>query len=236
MKLAILAATAVTSDAFYWITPPGMSSYELWYDYYEPPREPAAPSPYWTASADAYELKMRLPELEPQSITAALAADGTKIEVVGERKIDGCTCQPTTVKEVKLPYRPRPDDIDVSIGSSGVLSLRLARNKSDKADGSTPLAVKVLEASPAPSADNKDEAQSEPGTRPLRFVPHSSATDTPLEQQEKSLTDKFRSAALASVAVQRQTESANESTAASNEPQGVPPPNEHLGEGETSKA
>lgn len=232
MKLALLATIATLSDAYFFLSPP-RTSYELWYDYYEPPRE-SAPSPYWTASTDAYELKLRLPDLEPQSITAALSSDGTKIEVAGERKIDGCTCQPTTVKELSLPYRPRPEDVDVSIGTSGVLSLRLARNNGNKVDAPTPLAVKVLEAPSTTSTDNK-EAREEPGTRPLRFIPHASAAESSssnvasLEQQEKSLTDKFRSAASAAV-----SQSAKESTVhsvdaaaaavGSNDPQGVPPP------------
>ena len=116
--------------------------------------------------------------------------------MAGERKVDGCTCQPTTVKELSLPYRPRPEDVDVSIGTSGVLSLRLARNNGNKVDAPTPLAVKVLEAPSTTSTDNK-EAREEPGTRPLRFIPHASAAESSssnvasLEQQEKSLTDKL---------------------------------------------
>lgn len=53
-----------------------------------------------------------------------------------------------------------------------------------------------------PKAKEGDEFQP-PGTRPLRFVPHESASDggpPSVEAQEKSLTAKFRSAALASLA------------------------------------
>merc|ERR1719231_1784946 len=102
----------------------------------------------WTISTDAYELKVRMPDLEPASVRAALAQDGTKIEVIGERKIEGCTCTPSTLKEISLPYRPRAEDIDVAMEKDGVLTLRLERHA--KADAPTPLNVKQ-------AADKKEE-------------------------------------------------------------------------------
>lgn len=161
---------------------------------------------------DAYELKVRLPDLEPTSVRAALGADGTKIEVVGERKIEGCTCQPSTVKEISLPYRPRAEDIDVALDKEGVLSMRLLRQPA-KAEDATPLKVSVAaDKEPAPEAE----------TRKLRFVPHESAQQPSskagtIEEQEKNLTDKFRSAALAAVAVQHEHPSAKEAAAATAE-------------------
>lgn len=83
-----------------------------------------------------------------------------------------------------------------------VLSLRLARHA--KADTATPLKVSM--------ATQKDKDTSTE-TRPLRFVPHASAAEgdatasTPMstpQDQERTLTEKFRSAALASVAVQHE--------------------------------
>merc|ERR1719198_1606407 len=120
--MALIALFASPVSAFFW-------DYELYsmprYHYYT--HLDTAPSPYgWTASTDSYDLKLRLPDLEPQSVSAALASDGTKIEVAGERKIEGCTCQPRTVKEIALPYRPRAEDVGVTI-KDGVLSLSLAR-------------------------------------------------------------------------------------------------------------
>ena len=74
-----------------------------------------APSPYWSATPDAYDLKIRLPDLEPGTVEAQLSSDGKKIEVKGERKIESCSCKPTTVREIALPYRPRAEDITVTI-------------------------------------------------------------------------------------------------------------------------
>jgi HSP20 family molecular chaperone IbpA len=201
LKLATLASLAALNNALFWMPP--MRTYDLYYDEYltrSGDVEPA-PSSRWTVSADAYELKIRMPDLEPASLTAALASDGTKIEVVGERKIEGCSCRPSTVKEIGLPYRPRAEDIDMSV-EKDVLSLRLARHA--KADTATPLKVSM--------ATQKDKDTSTE-TRPLRFVPHASAAEgdatasTPMstpQDQDRTLTEKFRSAALASVAVQHE--------------------------------
>lgn len=193
--------TAALSNAYLWSTPlnhlelfsPPRASYDLWY---EREVEPRQPSPYWTASTDGYNLKMRLPDVEPQTVSAQLAADGETIEVAGERKIEGCSCRPSTVKQVKLPYRPRAEDVDVTM-KDGVLSLTLARHA--KADAATPLKVNL------PEEPKQEKEGDEPQTRPLRFVPHESAVETSppsvdLDAQEKRLADKFRSAALASLA------------------------------------
>lgn len=178
---------------------PPRPTYELWYDGFisrgdvqtEMYRQP---SPHWTATTDAYQLKQRMPDLEPQSVKAALSSDGTKIEIHAERKVDGCTCTPTIIKEVALPYRPRAEDVEVMM-KDDVLSLKLARHA--KADVPTPLKVHVLE-EPAP---DKEVTQAQTTTtRQLRFVPHESATEKTLEEKEKSLTEKFRSAALSSLA------------------------------------
>lgn len=156
------------------------------------------PSPYWTSSADAYELKMRLSDIEPQSVSAALASDGKKIELTARRKIEGCECKPAVVEQIALPYRPRAEDIAVTV-KSDILSLKLARRAS--ADESTPLEVTVQDK--APEAKEGDDSQTPAGTRPLRFVPHESANEVQqpsVDEQEKSLTAKFRKAALASLA------------------------------------
>jgi len=208
--LTMLSLLAVTANAFVWM--------EMDYDMYSPllsypvrnhlaPRWDRYASPYWSANEDAYELNMRLPDLEPQTVSASLASDGKKIEVAGERKIEGCSCRPTSIKEIDLPYRPRAEDVDISM-KDGMLSIRLARQAD--ASAATPLKVKLVEEPKEKEAEAPADASQ---TRPLRFVPHASATDAKkrsVDEQEKSLTDKFRSAALASVAT---TYSAHATTA-----------------------
>merc|ERR1712196_736881 len=100
--------------------------------------------------------------------------------------IEGCTCRPSQVREISLPYRPRAEDITVAVDRD-VLSLRLARRP--KTDASTPLTVtrdKAAEEAPSTEA------------RPLRFIPLASATEVgpppSVEEKEKGLIDKFRSA------------------------------------------
>jgi len=181
-------ALPATASGFYWMQP---RYNEFLYEYSIPSTE----SSHWTVSDEAYELKTRLPDLEPDSVTATLGAEGSKIQVVGERKIEGCSCRPSQVREISLPYRPRAEDISVAVDRD-VLSLRLARRP--KTETSTPLTVTVTRDKAAQEAPSTE-------VRPLRFVPHESATeDGPpsVEEKEKGLIDKFRSAALASVAVQ----------------------------------
>lgn len=98
--LTLAMTAALSSNAFIWapystydLFTPRWPSYELSsYDVQRevsrcarteflrnPSRPPQQPSPYSTT--DAYELKMRLPDLEPESVTASLASDGNKIEL-----------------------------------------------------------------------------------------------------------------------------------------------------------
>lgn len=190
LRIACLASLVAFNEALLWAPSWGPTRYEAIYDMSA--YEEAPPTTRWSASPSAYELKVRLPDLEPNSVKAALTSDGTKVEIIGERKIEHCTCSPSTVKEITLPYRPRAEDIDVSYDKDNVLSLKLARHS--KVDAATPLTVTT-----------RAEDQGAEERRPLRFVPHESATEKDsLHTQEKMLQDKFRSAALASLAVQRE--------------------------------
>merc|ERR1719421_2161792 len=181
MHRLALAALVAQTDALYWMSSP---RYDLYSTFMTHADVEPAPSSQWVVSKDAYELKVRLPELEPTSVRAALGVDGTKVEVIGERKIEGCQCHPSTVKEIALPYRPRVEDVDLAL-KDGVLALRLARQP-PKAESTTPLKVSVTQ---------KEEQVEE--TRSLRFVPHESAQAASVEKQEENLTEKFRPAAPA---------------------------------------
>lgn len=234
MLLLQTLAMVTSTHALLWTLPP--SRYDIYdiYSYGKVAEAPTAPSPLrWTATPDSYELHVRLPALEPASVTASLAADGTKIEVTGERKIDGCTCRPNLVQEISLPHRPRPEDVDVSF-EKDILSLKMARHA--KTDEPTPLAINVVReeasmqtqvadmdkgtADLAPQATDKQGA-GQPRTRPLTFVPHASANEGPapgtsapsLAEQEVALADKFRSAALAALATTRGETSSKEAAA-----------------------
>lgn len=193
--LGSLAMATALSNALVWMPP--TTEYWEWHPLSRVEHQPTRAvesSPSWTATTDSYDLKVRLPEMEPHSVSASLASDGNHIEVVGERKIEGCSCRPSIVEQIRLPYRPRAEDISV-IMKDDLLSLKLTRHA--KEDGPTPLKVTVSE--PPKPAD--DDASAEAGTRPLRFVPHQSAVEKPsVEAQERTLTDKFRTAALATLA------------------------------------
>jgi len=192
MPSLALAMMAASATGFFWLdhdTAYAPRTYQL-YDYRSTAdaldvARSVAP-PRWSASDDVYELKMRLPDLEPKTVSAALASDGKKIELVGERKIEGCSCRPSTVKEIALPYRPRAEDVDVSV-KDGLLSIRLARHA--QANAATPLTVTLIDEPKDKEADAPADASQR---RPLRFVPHASAVDT----TERSADAKERSAAF----------------------------------------
>jgi len=164
---------------------------------------------------------MVLPEMEPSSVSASLSSDASSVSVSGKRKFEGCKCEPVAIREISLPYRPRPEDVTISLDSN-VLTLRLARGRDAKTAAPVPLSVTI-----APK-ESPEEASSGEKTRPIRFVPHASATatteDAPVgssvEAQEKSALDSFRAAAQAALAVAhvetRATE--NQSAAAAGAP------------------
>jgi len=182
----------------------------------------------WAATPDFYSYKMRLPDMEPDSVSAMLSADSSSIKITGKRKFEGCTCEPTTMREVALPYRPRPEDVSIQYDEGdatrdSLLTLKLARHA--KAEAAVPLKVTVAEPPKAVEPTKEGEAT---GTRPLRFVPHESATAKPsgettnddAEATEKSLTEKFRivgkvAGALASSTEPQQAEVSGETGAAS---------------------
>jgi HSP20 family molecular chaperone IbpA len=179
----------------------------------------------WVASNDAYTYKTRLPDLEPDSVTAEMSADSSSIKVNGKRAFDGCSCEARQVYDIELPYRPRADDVSVSI-DSGLLTLKLARHA--KVSEAVPLKVTVAETTVAEKTTT--DAPSPSGTRPLRFVPHESATTSTnkddsegkvgsvstIEAQEKGLMDKFRAAGKVAVAM-----ASGSTTAASEDPSQV---------------
>jgi len=165
-------------------------------------------SPSWAATNDAYSLKMRLPAMEPDSVTAQLAADQSTIKVTGKRKVEGCACEPTAVREIALPYRPRSEDVSVAIDDN-VLTLKLARHA--QADAPVSLSVQVAQAKQelpqAKEALTTGQAKegSTADARPIRFIPHPSASPASDEApsvsaQETRLVDKFRAATRAAQA------------------------------------
>merc|ERR1719450_800696 len=123
-----------------------------------------------------------MPDLEPASIRAALAQDGTKIEVIGERKIEGCTCTPSTLKEISLPYRPRPEDIDVAMEKDGPLTVKQAANKKDEEVRSSFRFVPHSSATATATATEQDAGAAE------------AASSSKLAEQEKGLTERFAAA------------------------------------------
>lgn len=143
-------------------------------------------SPTWSARNDAYTLKMVVPDLEPDSVTAKLGSDerGTStVKIEGKRKIEACQCQPTQIREVPLPYRPRPEDVSIALDAeTSTVTIELARGN-----------TKNHEEQPLPLTLTKKTARN---TEVAKVT-----EDELVRSQEKSLTEKFRAAAQASLAV-----------------------------------
>lgn len=208
MQLSLLSLALLVQmppETFAWLHSYDMFMYDVQPVYGLGAQNKEIRSPSWTTSNNEYALQMRLPDLDPASVSAALAADDATLQVTGTRKIESCTCTPTIQREISLPYRPRAEDIDVTY-EEGLLTLKLARHA--KAAAPVPLKVnvpKLLEqAEPHPTI--KVESPASESSRPLRFVPHSSAkaesdqTKGSLAEQEQSALSKFRGVAQAALA------------------------------------
>jgi hypothetical protein len=150
-------------------------------------------TPTWSATNEAYTLKLALPPAEPGSVSATLSEATVKVGLT--RKIDSCQCQPMAHREIALPYRPRAEDVSLAVDDQNVLTIKLARGTDAKVETSIPLSVATSK-----KADANEE--DEPKTRPLRFIPHESASsESSVGKQEQTALDKFRAAAQASLAV-----------------------------------
>ena len=217
MSLASLMLTSMLANGHaqltMWRTMPNAFDYAL--DALTHAREYVSPTASsWSATDDAFTKNVRVPALE--SVAASLSADGKKLEITGKRKIEKCQCESDTIGEIELPYRPRPDDITLKLHADDrVLEVALARRAEDVAAAATPISVSVAD-------------ESKPATRPLRFVPHESATAAPsVDKQEKSLVDKFRDVAATAVRAKEaeaalSSESAATADAAATEGAAVP--------------
>jgi len=215
IALATLILAAAGTNAFFF-----EPAYEFDYFYQVPvqytrPRYEAPRAPSWSASKDHYVLKLRVPPLEPDSLSATLLPEQPTLELQGKHKFEGCECAKRVVESVSLPYRPRVEDVELELDEKEqVLTVKLVRT----ATASQPTALKIkttAEQTPPEAADKKE------GTRPVRFVPHASATTeakgdkdaTSVQEKERSLTAKF-AAALRPAANKHNKPDAVESTAA----------------------
>merc|ERR1719498_1970961 len=87
---------------------------------------------------------MLIPEMEPDSIGADLIQDesgGLAVKVTGTRKIEGCSCQPTAVREVPLPYRARSEDVSIHTDGSSMVTIKLARGRVHTNQKAVPLTI-----------------------------------------------------------------------------------------------
>jgi len=172
-------------------------------------------TPRWTSTNDHYVMRFQIPDVELDSLSATLVAGESALTLEGKRKFEGCECAKRVVGNVPLPYRPREEDIELVLGNDkNTLELKLARQA--RASPATPIKIKVQAEEP--------EVKSVEGTRPIRFVPHASATATAeksaeatLQEKEKTVTEKFAAALAASSRAAKETMS---ETAASPEGNG----------------
>lgn len=216
MPLAVHAFFFSTPyDVFDWHVPTTYSarSYEV------APRPTTTSS--WLSTKDHYVMRLRVPDLEPESVEATLQADEAFLTLSAKKKYEGCSCDKRVVESVPLPYRPRAEDIEIELHDrSNILELRLAR----KAKATAPIALSVKLAGQQPQEAAVEE------TRKIRFIPHASATDgdetkvatntekkksVALEERERSLTAKFAAALSTSSKAAKEAEAAtNEETTA----------------------
>jgi len=143
-------------------------------------------SPAWRCDSERCTLVYPISHLQAASIKLTMDDTGKSIILSGERKIEGCTCQPRQDATINLPFTPaRAEEIDTKLDAAERLTITLEKHAKMK----EPISLEIRYAEK--SGDTKANA--------LRFVPHASAqsdNDDELSAEEKvivkSALDKFR--------------------------------------------
>lgn len=173
--------------------------------------------PSWRCDQDKCAIVLPIHHLEADSIRLTLSGDGKQLALSGERKIEGCKCSPSEDVSVSLPFTPRVDDIHSSVDKAERLTVTIAKHA--KTDDAEPISIKINK----PEAAERDAQEK---MKPLRFIPHASATEANIEEQAQTLSDKFREVAAVAVraAVQTTTsdiEAGGNANGTANDTQGV---------------
>lgn len=136
-----------------------------------------------------YSVRVKMPDMESSSISASLAPDGRTLTVSGKRKMEGCTCTETALRDVLLPYRPRSEDIGISLDAEkSELMITLAK---DSKGAAVPIRVNVKDPAVAKESVEEDGAPKE--VQSTAVAPD----ELSLAEKEKTLTEKFRAAGAA---------------------------------------
>lgn len=140
----------------------------------------AAASPSWSCDSELCSITYPASHLEAESIRLTLDDTGKQLTLSGERKIEGCTCQPRDDVTISLPFTPRVEDIKSTLDNAERLTITLSKHAKMK----EPVAIMIKKPEPLAEA-----------TSTFRFVPHASATAASAEEKMKDAMDKFRAVA-----------------------------------------
>ena len=117
---------------------------------------------------------------EEASLRLVLGDDGKTITLSGERKIEGCQCQPRDDVIITLPFTPSaPEALSSSI-DKGRLTITLLKHA--KIPEAKTISIK------RPEPKTADASQ-------IRFVPQESASASVVEEKMLDAFDKFRAVA-----------------------------------------
>ncbi len=141
----------------------------------------APPSPSWRCTESQCAIAYGVQHLEADSLRLTLGDDGKTITLSGERKIEGCQCQPRDDVIISLPFTPSaPDALSSSIDKAERLTITLSKH----AKMPEPKTISIKRQMPEATETNE-----------IHFVPHESATGTAAEEKMKEAFDKFRAVA-----------------------------------------
>ena len=138
------------------------------------------PSSSWRCTDEECMMSYPVSHLEEASLRLVLGDDGKTITLSGERKIEGCQCQPRDDVIITLPFTPSaPEALSSSI-DKGRLTITLSKHA--KIPEAKTISIK------RPEPKTADASQ-------IRFVPQESASASVVEEKMLDAFDKFRAVA-----------------------------------------
>ena len=138
------------------------------------------PSSSWRCTDGECIMSYPVSHLEDASLRLVLGDDGKTITLSGERKIEGCQCQPRDDVIITLPFTPSaPEALSSSI-DKGRLTITLLKHA--KIPEAKTISIK------RPEPKTADASQ-------IRFVPQESASASVVEEKMLDAFDKFRAVA-----------------------------------------
>lgn len=174
------------------------------------PGESTAPS-VWQTSKNHVNLKVRLPELDLNTMAARLSPDGSSLSVSAARKYDRCSCDSGKLFDVALPHTPHNmEDIILAVDEQtlpGETLLTIQLPKYVPVPAEVQADLKIIRKVPAYSVKQHQQDDRHHLAETTELIEEHAARAT---REEKMADAKF------SLVVQRPVKSTDEATASAS--------------------